>query len=341
MLLNPLLSLSRSPSVLQRPSSLLRPLSSSNLPPIQGGSSSPSLYCRSLVQRLDHDAFLTSYFWPAGRKKDAFFALRAFNIELASIQETVSNPAIGRMRLQFWRDAVRDLSNGLPPPLHPIPLLLSQTTTPSTRDLTAYYLNQIIDAREANLLDPPPPTLTSLLTTLSTTSTPLHLLSLSLLTPTPPAYITSSVQHLSLSIGLTNLLRALPFHLSRRRAVGLPLDLCAKERVVMEKVFRIASGKEGGEGGLSQVKGLREVVWEVAVRANDELMTARRELELEGGTGFPVGKEFMPVFLSAIPARSYLQRLEQLDGDAFDPSLQRRHWRVPLDVWLAWRRGRF
>lgn len=69
------------PSILKSSSLRSISLSRSSPPPsLQGGSSSPSVYCRSLVQRLDNDAFLTSYFWPAGRKKDAFFAVRALNV---------------------------------------------------------------------------------------------------------------------------------------------------------------------------------------------------------------------------------------------------------------------
>lgn len=70
----------------------------------------------------------------------------------------------------------------------------------------------------------------------------------------------------------------------------------------MENVFRAAKGEEG-VGGLGEVKGLREVVWEVAVRANDELMTARRELELDlssGSSPSPIDKTVMPVFLAAV-----------------------------------------
>lgn len=68
----------------------------------------------------------------------------------------------------------------------------------------------------------------------------------------------------------------------------------------MENVYRVANGGEG-VGGLAEVKGLREVVWEVAVRANDELMTARRELELgDQGGGIPIEKALMPVFLAVV-----------------------------------------
>ena len=40
-------------------------------------------------------------------------------VELASIQDTVSNSMIGKMRLQFWRDAIKHISDVrfLPSPL--------------------------------------------------------------------------------------------------------------------------------------------------------------------------------------------------------------------------------
>lgn len=31
--------------------------------------------------------------------------------ELAMVQESVSNPMIGKMRMQFWRDAVKGMSD--------------------------------------------------------------------------------------------------------------------------------------------------------------------------------------------------------------------------------------
>lgn len=88
-------------------------------------------YCRDLVRKHDYDSFLTSYFYPR-RTHDAYFALRAFNVsiiwllkkehaaaaltdpprdkvELALVREAVSQPMIGKMRMQFWRDAVKSI----------------------------------------------------------------------------------------------------------------------------------------------------------------------------------------------------------------------------------------
>ena len=35
-------------------------------------------------------------------------------VELATVQEAVSTPMIGRMRMQFWRDAVKGISDVRP-----------------------------------------------------------------------------------------------------------------------------------------------------------------------------------------------------------------------------------
>lgn len=32
-------------------------------------------------------------------------------VELASVQEAVSNITIGKMRMQFWRDALKDIAD--------------------------------------------------------------------------------------------------------------------------------------------------------------------------------------------------------------------------------------
>lgn len=65
-------------------------------------------YASSLVRRQDHEALWASYFYPP-QLQPAYLALRAFNVELAGLPDQVSNQMIGRMRFQWWKDAVRGL----------------------------------------------------------------------------------------------------------------------------------------------------------------------------------------------------------------------------------------
>lgn len=52
-----------------------------NSPVGAGGPGQNTAYCASLVQRLDPDAWLTSYFWPK-REREWWLAIRAFNVSL-------------------------------------------------------------------------------------------------------------------------------------------------------------------------------------------------------------------------------------------------------------------
>ena len=53
----------------------------------------------------DKDRFLATLFADASVRED-IFALYAFNLEIARVREIVSEPMIGEIRLQWWRDVL-------------------------------------------------------------------------------------------------------------------------------------------------------------------------------------------------------------------------------------------
>ena len=65
-------------------------------------------HCEALVRAADRERFLTALFAPADRR-NALFALYAFNIEIARVREAVREPLAGEIRLQWWSDALRGL----------------------------------------------------------------------------------------------------------------------------------------------------------------------------------------------------------------------------------------
>ncbi|MCH9020134.1 MAG: squalene/phytoene synthase family protein, partial [Proteobacteria bacterium] len=71
-------------------------------------------YCAGQARRYDRDRYLCALFAPAARR-EALFALLAFNAEVARIRETVSEPMLGLIRLQWWRDAIAGIYAGAPP----------------------------------------------------------------------------------------------------------------------------------------------------------------------------------------------------------------------------------
>src|SRR3546814_15149921 len=64
---------------------------------------SPDEYCAAEVRRQDPDRWLTALFAPDARRP-ALLALYAFNAEIARAREAVSQPMIGQIRLQWWRE---------------------------------------------------------------------------------------------------------------------------------------------------------------------------------------------------------------------------------------------
>ena len=67
--------------------------------------------CLDDVRRRDHDRFLTALLAPANRRA-ALFALYAFNAEIARVREAVSEPMLGQIRLQWWRETIEALARG-------------------------------------------------------------------------------------------------------------------------------------------------------------------------------------------------------------------------------------
>ncbi|MEX0298920.1 MAG: phytoene/squalene synthase family protein [Kordiimonas sp.] len=68
-------------------------------------------YCLNLVRSGDPDRYLLSLFAPQKAHRN-LWALYAFNQEVAKIRETVSEPMLGEIRIQWWQDVLREITEG-------------------------------------------------------------------------------------------------------------------------------------------------------------------------------------------------------------------------------------
>ena len=68
-------------------------------------------YCMQRVRIYDYDRYFASIFAPRDVRSD-LMALYAFNLEIASTNELVSEALLGQMRLEWWRDAVAAIYEG-------------------------------------------------------------------------------------------------------------------------------------------------------------------------------------------------------------------------------------
>src|ERR1700726_180635 len=75
--------------------------------------------CAGLVRRHDRDRFQTALFAPAA-DREALFALYAFNFEIARVRESVTQPMLGQIRLQWWRENIAAAFEGGPVRAYPV-----------------------------------------------------------------------------------------------------------------------------------------------------------------------------------------------------------------------------
>jgi 15-cis-phytoene synthase len=106
--------------------------------------------CAEIVLRGDPDRHATARL--AGDRASRLFALYAFNLEVARIPSVVSEPLLGEIRLQWWRDAVAEIFDGAPPRRHEVVTPLAETI--QAADLPRALFEALLDARAADIHGP-------------------------------------------------------------------------------------------------------------------------------------------------------------------------------------------
>ncbi len=244
---------------------------------------------------MDPDRYFCALLAPAGRR-EALFALYAFNGEVARVRETVREPMLGMIRLQWWRDAIAAIYDGSPP-RHALAAPLAAAI--AAHGLPRQAFDRLIDAREGDLDDAPVESLAALEDYAAATSSTLT--GLALATLDADDEVTQTVgRHVGIAWALCGLLRALPFH-ARARRLYLPADAMAAEGVDREDVF---AAKVHGN--------IDAVVAGVAASASAHLQAARA---LRHG----VARRVLPALLLARLADSDLGRLKRAGFNPFDP----------------------
>lgn len=330
--------------------------------------SSARSYCSNLLRRYDTPSSLLLPYIPR-QARDAYVALRAFNIDVARTADTTNTPAIGQMRLQYQRDAVTKALSGTPPK-QPIAILLAcaaeqlAARTSGKKSFSKGWLMRIIDTREKYLSNRPYPDLAALESYAENTYSTLLYLTLQAL-PVDSITVDHVASHIGKASGIAAVLRGLPLiafpgppnshsnqgqmpgniGATRRGAVVLPLDVLAEHNVREEEVLRVGTNASG----------LRDAVFDVATRANDHLITARQMIR-NVRAGQEVDHDFehadeeghaytaqsrsqkaqgadleasFGILMSAVPTQLWLDCLQQCDFDVFNKRLRTTDWKLP------------
>jgi phytoene synthase len=261
-------------------------------------------YCAAQVRVLDSDRYLTALFAPAALRMD-LLALHAFNLELARGREAVSEPALGRIRLQWWRDAIAECYEDKPR-RHQVVQPLAAAI--GRHDLPRKMFDRIIDAREADFDPTPPERLDDLVAYADATSGTLNLLALRILDGRDRD-LERAAAVVGTAWALTGTVRGLRHLLLVGRA-PVPRDLMDKHGLTHAELL-----------SLKHSDALCGLVEEIAAIALGYLDDSRV---------IPAGRA-RPVLLPAVLARGYLKRLAATRYDPFDERNMR-----PLP-WRAWR----
>jgi NADH dehydrogenase [ubiquinone] 1 alpha subcomplex assembly factor 6 len=268
----------------------------------------------ALVRRHDRDRFQTALFAPAARR-EALFALYAFNYEIARVREYVSQPVLGRIRLEWWRESIASAYGSGPARHHPVVEALSGTIREHA--LTRGHFEHLIDARETDLDDEPPSNLAALEAYAEGTSSHLVYLALEVL-DVHSAAATAPARHVGIAFALSGLLRALPVPAAGVYHPLIPADIAARTGLGPSDVR--LSGRPPQ---------LRAAVAEIAAAAEAHLRSARRFRPRPSGAA-------LPALLPAVIAERSLRRLRRAGYDPFDPAVQSRDalqsWRLAAAV---------
>ncbi len=140
--------------------------------------------CAAIVERGDPDRFAAAMASPPAARR-VLFPLYAFNIEVARAPQVASEPLIGEMRLQWWRDALEEVAAGRAVRRHEVTVPLALVLDPQA----ARDLDGLVAARRADLERAPFADLDALVAYLDGTGGALMWTAARLLGAPPPASI--------------------------------------------------------------------------------------------------------------------------------------------------------
>jgi 15-cis-phytoene synthase len=186
---------------------------------------------RRIARDGDPDRALAALFAPSEARAD-LLTLIAFNVELARIAGQVSEPDLGAIRLQWWRDALDKAARGETTG-HPVADALGALL--SRRRLSRERLDAMIDARAFDVASKIMPDGGALETYLHDTAGALFALGTEVLGARGPSVELAAAQG-GLAYGLTGLMRALPVHAAQGR-VDLPADALRRHGTAPEEVL--------------------------------------------------------------------------------------------------------
>lgn len=334
-------------------------------------------HCVDLVRDRDMEGYLCGLLMPS-RARRPYFAIRAFNVELASVKDGgaigrsnrrqsggehfgTDSSLASRLRIQWWRDALGEIYGdddedeatrvGEEPSVGGFlasSMSASRKHNPIVRELgravresglTRRFLERMVAAREADLDVSQMATLREVMQYGEDTSSSLLYLSLECAgVRERDADVVAS--HLGVGLGLVTALRSTGYRASRNE-LSIPLDLM--ERHAVPHRHLLDPPERDDEGKLTEERhNASEEALRNAVRemagAAKTYIFQARDMQTN------VPKTGRSALLPAVSALHYLEKLEALEYDVLHPELhagEKGRLGVTLLLGRAWLTGVF
>lgn len=313
-------------------------------------------HCLQLLGEQDRSSLiLHSYIAPPAR--DAFLAIRAFNIDTGRIGDTTKKAELAKFRFEFWRGAIQRIfaaDSAAAVPQEPVAVLMAASLTNDKWpiSLSKRFLITLLQTREKHASNPPFRTLDSMASYGEGTHSQLgYLLQEALYSVSPkttdflndhPQIAEQAheiVAHIGQATGIASLLRGFTFYASRG-FVPLPVQLMTQHNLSQDEVLRFMAGEETTQGVNTR---LADVVFETATRANDHLISAASILaQVKDQLSNTLPDAIMVPALAAVPTKLFLERLEKANFDLSSKQLMKKgantsgDWRLPYRSYKAY-----
>lgn len=249
-------------------------------------------YCAAELRRGDPDRYMIAMIAPEPTRSN-LMALFAFNLELARIPDTVSEPLIGQMRLSWWRDAVDECFAGTPRKHEVVEALAACV---SRLEPPREPFDEILDGRELDAIAEAPRDEQDFIRYLERSGGALSRLG-AIFCGARDDESLRAAEGVGIAHAMVGLVRSLPF---RRRMPRTPLPGALLARHGLE---------DPAGAGFARSAELTALANDLLSRAADRLAEARR---------CPTARAALPILLQSRLAASYIKQLRRAGGDPFD-----------------------
>ena len=269
-------------------------------------------HCAEVVRTLDRDRYLATLFAPAARR-DALYALYAFNCEIERVREAAREPMPGEIRLQWWREVLEG-GRESEAAAHPVAAALQETI--GRYKLDASRLVALVDAHTFDLYDELFATLDDLDNHAALTEAVVFSAAAKILGAEGFA-VDTLVRHAGIGFAISRQLVRLPLQAARRK-IYIPREVLERHAVTPESIF----AREDTEQLKASLAELRR--------------HARRQLQAAAMEAGEVPISISPALLPLATVVPQLRRMERRGYEPFAPDVL-----SPLRrQWLIWRASR-